>query len=393
MSGWAACDRPPAISRTWSTQVETRGKMIQRHKREAKDLQAKIKKMGKKGKDEAAKLEKEMEDRLAARIQSRCSAQILTYEPIKCRHAAELKALEVREKGGAEQPMAALSLYGSRPEGEDAPGKKSKAQKARERRAKEEAEREARIAEELDNLGDTQRSIEERKLHEKLLPAGLLILEVPSDGHCLFRAVEDQLRILGPETEVKAGPTPQVDGSRRRFERAADSQGYLELRRLCTGHMRRHPGDFLPYVDLDGEEGSEDEEAEAEADGTPEERFERYCERMGSTAVWGGQIEIRALAEALERHIVVHSADMPDLHMGEEFKVLAAAGELAHTTDDHAYLAAPVCSASRRTRARRFTCRTIDSCTPWASTTTRSGLWQWLAATRRRGGLRATRSS
>lgn len=69
---------------------ETRGQMVQRHKRESKALKDKIKKMGKKAKDEAVKLETEMEQR----------------------HVAELASLDNGPKKGAADAVAvADSLY------------------------------------------------------------------------------------------------------------------------------------------------------------------------------------------------------------------------------------------------------------------------------------------
>ena len=50
-----------------------------------------------------------------------------------------------------------------------------------------------------------------------------------------------------------------------------------------------------------------------------EEQYTRYCRDMGTTAAWGSQAELRALAHVLQRSIVVHSVGMPPVHMGEEY--------------------------------------------------------------------------
>ena len=49
-------------------------------------------------------------------------------------------------------------------------------------------------------------------------------------------------------------------------------------------------------------------------------RFEAYCREVEETAAWGGQIELQALAQALERHILVHSVGLPVLELGTEYK-------------------------------------------------------------------------
>lgn len=51
----------------------------------------------------------------------------------------------------------------------------------------------------------------------------------------------------------------------------------------------------------------------------PAELFEEYCDRVIHTSDWGGQLELRALACALETPIQVFSAESDVIAMGEEF--------------------------------------------------------------------------
>lgn len=39
--------------------------------------------------------------------------------------------------------------------------------------------------------------LEERALKQQLRPLGLAVREIPPDGHCLYRSIEDQLRWVG----------------------------------------------------------------------------------------------------------------------------------------------------------------------------------------------------
>ncbi len=48
--------------------------------------------------------------------------------------------------------------------------------------------------------------------------------------------------------------------------------------------------------------------------------FEAYCVAVENSAAWGGQLELGALAQALQRHIAVYSVGMPRVDMGAEFK-------------------------------------------------------------------------
>lgn len=144
------------------TETETKGQMTQRHKREMKSLKDKVKRLGKKGKEEGATLLKEMEER----------------------HEKEMNALdEVSQSNAVEQ--VTISFY-SADVGEN---RKSKAQKRREKLLKEELEREKRIAEEIEAMGESDREAEEKILQGKLHLSGLAIMDIPSDGHCLYRSI------------------------------------------------------------------------------------------------------------------------------------------------------------------------------------------------------------
>ena len=141
-------------------------------------------------------------------------------------------------------------------------GKPSRAQKRREQRAREEREREERIAAELEALGETERMEEERLLAERLAGMGLRVSEVKADGHCLFRAVGEQC-------------CPGEGG-----------EGYWALRKRAVGFMRSHPADFLPFA------AGVMEQAERSGQ-TAEEAFAQYCDRMETTAEWGGSWSCR----------------------------------------------------------------------------------------------------
>lgn len=73
---------------------------------------------------------------------------------------------------------------------------------------------------------------------------------------------------------------------------------------LCIALCREQ---FAPF--LLPEDESED----------PEEHFEKYCFTLETTAVWGGHLELTALAAALKRQIKVHAVGMPTVTLGDEF--------------------------------------------------------------------------
>ncbi|KAK9862418.1 hypothetical protein WJX84_000480 [Apatococcus fuscideae] len=198
--------------------TETLGQLTQRHRREMKLHKDRMKNLGKKKKDEIRELDREIEER----------------------HAAELAAAEARQ--GHKQPtpaeatVASLSagLYSTKLTADQPSDRKepTRAQKRRELRALEEAERDVRIEEEQADMGESDKAAEERQLMAELEPLGLYIREIPPDGNCLFRAVEDQVELAGPR-----------DGSG-----SAGSSIHGDLRQQAASHMLQHPHDYLPFV-------------------------------------------------------------------------------------------------------------------------------------------------
>jgi OTU domain-containing protein 6 len=150
------------------------------------------------------------------------------------------------------------------------------------------------------NSGPTQRQVELESINNHLKPYNLAVKEIISDGHCLYRAIADQLH-CDSETD------------------------FVTLRKLAADHIRNNSDSYLPFIN-------------SECSGS----FDDYCRYINillikiilklkliilcwsrqvedlSGAVWGGQIEIRALCESLHRPIYVFSSDSPILKMGQE---------------------------------------------------------------------------
>ncbi|KAH7619635.1 hypothetical protein Ndes2526B_g06617 [Nannochloris sp. 'desiccata'] len=276
-----------------SASGETRGQMVQRHKREVKIVKEQVKRLGKKGKDEAAKLESEM----------------------KTRHAAELASLAPAggSSGGAEAIALADSLYAATLNvgGDDAAPKKetklTKAQQRREKQAQKDAEREARIAAENAELGETERMVEEKALKKVLAPLGLGVKDIPPDGHCLYRSLEDQLNRL-PEN----GATTVLTAAG-----CEDELSFMSLRQIAAEYMRKNAEHFKHFIgdgDLTTTENGDASTGDADT------AFEMYCNEVENTAAWGGHVEIEALSRALKSHIQVFSAGMAAVDVGQEFK-------------------------------------------------------------------------
>jgi OTU domain-containing protein 6 len=87
------------------------------------------------------------------------------------------------------------------------------------------------------------------------------------------------------------------------------------LRIIAADFIRKNAGDFAPYLGFD--------EHDAE--------FGAYCEKVASPSLgeWGGQIELKALSAALQRPILVVSADAPVVCMSDNRDDGAVVGSTA----------------------------------------------------------------
>lgn len=113
----------------------------------------------------------------------------------------------------------------------------------------------------------------------------------------MYRAIADQLFLLNDNhtSVVKSVfSTPTHD--------------FRQLRKIASMYIRDHAEEFAPFlgIDLDDTKGKND--------------FQTYCMKVESDtlAEWGGQLEIRAICEALCVPIHIYAANTPILRMGEE---------------------------------------------------------------------------
>lgn len=192
--------------------------------------------------------------------------------------------LESFEEADVQEMLRQLDLGKESEKTSDTNGdvKVTRAQRRRAKKREKMKERDAKRREEKEQLAKMgPRAKELRLLEAKLDRDGLFMKEVASDGHCMYRAISQQ---LGAMAEI----------------------GYSGLRRIAAKYMRENSEDFLPF--FVSKRADESHSATA---------FETYCANVESTSTWGGQLELQALAHALKRPIKVYSSDAPVLTMGD----------------------------------------------------------------------------
>lgn len=269
---------------------ETREEMLSRHRKEISQLQNKevaMKKAAAKGSKAEQKAKKKQVEEEISQLSTK----------LKERHAEELASVGYgsgsngKEKGNNLDTLV-KAIAGVSVTSQAEHSKPSKSVKRREKRAQQEAAREQRIQEEQSNI-ISDRVIEDEKLEKKLEPLGLTINEIKPDGHCLYRAVENQL------TRLSGGSSPYT---------------FQELRKMVADYMRKHTSDFLPFFLSENTTDGDPNESDVDT------RFENYCREVESTAAWGGQLELGALTHCLRKHIMIFSGSFPDVEMGKEYK-------------------------------------------------------------------------
>lgn len=287
--GAGAGDREVGSEDEASPALESRGKMTQRHKRELKAVKDKAKRLGKKGKEEAARLEAET----------------------LARHAAELRDLDAREgvSTGPADPSAILSAVEALAAPKEAAAP-TKAAKRRAKRAAEDAERTARIERERIEEGETAGEAEAAQIETQLAALGLRRAEVQPDGHCLFRAISVARGggKAAPEAQRQGEDEDEAEAPAKDAASASSSDASVwALRKAAAAYLRPREDELAPFV-LDGSE-------------TSPSPYAAYCDKVETTAAWGGEPELVALAGALQSVIRVHEAgrDQP-LTFGDKKK-------------------------------------------------------------------------
>lgn len=235
-----------------------------RHRKEKKELQAQIQSLKKTAKnDKTKKKELTIEiARLETELEFRHKQELQTVQKTFCAETTEVIDNEV----------AKLKI--------------TKAQKRRDKKILQEKEREQQIKlQEKENINGP-RNLELQAVSEKLQKNKLKIFTIPSDGDCLYKAVAHQL-----------------ENTRQK------SMSVDELRKNVAEYIRQNKDVFMPFM-------SNPETC----DMLSEAEFHEYCNKISSTKVWGGQLEVKALSSSLKCPIDIVQATGPDsIKQGAEF--------------------------------------------------------------------------
>ncbi|XP_031850563.1 deubiquitinase OTUD6B [Nomia melanderi] len=256
----------------------TQEDLIQKHKKERKELQAQIQNLkksickgDKKKKKEVTEEINHLEETLEKKQEEELTGWKVAHFNINNTEDenAENNSNKETDDKHNEQPMHRIS----------------KAQKRRDKKANAEKERNQRIIEQeaLNVFG--KRNMELQTIKKILYERGLTIYEIPSDGHCLYNAVAHQLKIVG---EVPLN--------------------FRELRSKTATYLRENMNEFLPFISNPNSD-----------DFLSPEQYEKYCNDVADTSAWGGAVELQVLSHIFKCPIEVIQASGVPYIIGDDY--------------------------------------------------------------------------
>lgn len=156
----------------------------------------------------------------------------------------------------------------------------------------------------------TVKNAEKKSLEDILNKEQLLIYPIPSDGHCMFRAVEHQLEYINYP---------------KRWN-------YKDLR-VCVGkYLQAHQNALEAFFQGYGEDDTH---------AAPSDTYLDHCQKIMVDA-WGGELELNALTRILNLPISVYSAKPPHiLRYAVDQEETADQSIVRLTFHQHQYAAGP----------------------------------------------------
>ncbi|CAG8946043.1 unnamed protein product [Penicillium salamii] len=279
--------------------------LLSKHRKEQKDLQARItqrkksatKKTRKGVNDECDRMQHELSDRQQSEI-----AQ-LNGDPVE-----DLENLNLEDGQPSDEDKPSETPKEPEPESQpishaEPPNtKKPNRQKARlARRAAEQAAQSATAAEEAANQTN-YRGNEQEVMDAVFKKLGLKEVEVTPDGHCLYSAVAKQLDESGLGLRPDPSRIVLQSSTQSRIDTVASPQhdGYRAVRAVTADFITEHKEDFEAFM---------------------EEPLDSYTRKIKLTAEWGGQLELQAIARAygVEINVVQSDGRMEKIESGETF--------------------------------------------------------------------------
>ncbi|CRG87589.1 hypothetical protein PISL3812_04608 [Talaromyces islandicus] len=266
-----------------------------RHRKEQRDLQARITQKKKNATKKTRKGVNDECDKLQQELHEKQKLEISQLDGSASSAADDLENLDLKDEDERSEDITPVAPPESNPPApnDNAPasrGKKPNRQKARLARREAERVAQAEVAAEEAAKQTDHRGNEKEVMDAEFKRIGLKEIEINPDGHCLYSAVACQLDDLG--LGLKPDPSRIVlqPATLSRIDTVASAKhdGYRAVRAVTADFIKEHQDDFVPFM---------------------EEPLEEYTKKIRLTAEWGGQLELQAIARAYGVDINVLQGD------------------------------------------------------------------------------------
>lgn len=271
--------------------------MLARHRKELKELQARIlqkrkgatKKTRKGVNDDCQRMERDMDEKHKtefAELTGQTAPPVDGVGTLTLEDEQDGKTNGVEDKGS--NGIHVLPQSNSGHDNHHRP-KKNRRKAQLERRAAEHAALSAAAAEEASKETD-KRGNEQKIMDSVFKRLGLREVDINPDGHCLYSAIALQLDELGyglkPDPKRLALQYP----TEARIDTVKDprTDGYRAVRAVAADYIMLHKDDYAPFLD---------------------EPLYVYSRRVKLTSDWGGQLEISAISRAYGVEINIIQSD------------------------------------------------------------------------------------
>eukprot|EP01080_Neovahlkampfia_damariscottae_P001086 gene1086-10605_t len=247
----------------------SKGKLKKKQQHEIKSLKQKNDQAIKSaGKDKKKKKEMEVEnEKKMKELLKKHEEEMSKFDNDETKESEEVEKIE--EKKPTEEELEKIK-------------KKEKNKRRNENKKQKEIENRKKVEEEIKNAGGTERQIELNAIQKQLNELSLEMKLIASDGHCLYRAISDQLQ-----------------------EKDLD---YLKVRKLIADELRKNGNEYMPFLES------------SNGDMMNENEYKIYCDKVEKSSEWGGQVELKAAVIVFKRQIKIFTADSQPIMMGEEFE-------------------------------------------------------------------------
>ena len=265
---------------------ETFEEVQTRHRKEQRDLQARVTQKKKSATKKTRKGVNSECEALELQLKERQDLELAGLNGEAVPEVDDVPELDEESNGVGSEPAntngistpAEAKTPPNEPLENDQPRKRNR---AKERLARRAAEQEAAVvaAEEEAANQPSQKDIEHAAILKETQARGLVEKPIRPDGHCLFSAIADQL---------SQHNIPLANDSNGSIK---EDQRYILLRKAAAKYIEDHSDDFEAWL---------------------EEPLPAYVSKIRDTAEWGGHLELLALAKAYNVEICVIQDGAPE---------------------------------------------------------------------------------